>query len=342
VSLLEVLISMFVLSVGLLGVAALIPVGRFRILEAGKADRSGACGQAALSEIKVRQMLNPYPWPAAPAVGQWVWANGNDAVAQALAAGSFAIDPLGVAKGLPATLGPIPRVTLRPMPTTGSPLTYAEAEQIFMWHDDLQFSLPEDMKPAPAGESDRPQAANYVDLNGNGQKDADEPEVPQATGHYSWLVTVTPAAAEAALPVPEKTLYSVSVVVCYRRDFAMSEFSSGQPEGEYATSSVEFLGSGYGGGSMRLTWQPRDSRDPTVRLRENEWMMLCGRVGGRTVCHWYRVVSADNGSPTSYVSLVGPDWNVRECPQPTAVAIDHVVGVYSTNVELDRDLLWRR
>jgi hypothetical protein len=48
---------MFVLSVGLLGVAALIPVGRFAIVETAKADRSGACGRAALSEIKVRRML---------------------------------------------------------------------------------------------------------------------------------------------------------------------------------------------------------------------------------------------------------------------------------------------
>ncbi len=42
----EVLISTFVMSIGLLGLAALIPVGRFAIVQTGKADRAGACGRA--------------------------------------------------------------------------------------------------------------------------------------------------------------------------------------------------------------------------------------------------------------------------------------------------------
>ena len=324
----EVLIAMFVLSIGLLGVAALIPMGRFGIVETGKADRSGACGHAALSEIKVRQMLDPYPWRNAPAVGQWVWANGNDAAAAALAGGSFAIDPLGVAKGLPANLGggtvPLPRITLRPVPT-GSPLTLtlAEADRIFTWHDDLEFSLPKDIKPPPRGESARPRA----NLEGGG--------LPGFAGSYSWLVTVMPAAAETGLAVADRTLFSVSVVVCYRRDYSLSD--SGQPNGEH-TASVKILGQGYGGGSVELIGAT--PVDPPLRLRENEWIMLCGQVSGRTVCKWYRVVSADSQSPTHYVSLVGPDWDTSVAA--TAVAIDHVVGVYTTTVELDRNLLWNK
>jgi hypothetical protein len=46
-SLLEVLISIFVIMVGLLGVAAVIPAGRAELVEAAKADRSSACGAAA-------------------------------------------------------------------------------------------------------------------------------------------------------------------------------------------------------------------------------------------------------------------------------------------------------
>jgi prepilin-type N-terminal cleavage/methylation domain-containing protein len=328
-TLLEVLISMFVLSVGLLGVAALIPVGRFSILEAGKADRSGACGQAALSEIKVRRMLDPYPWPGWPDVSQWVLADGSDAVARVFTSGSFAIDPLGVARKMPTpgTMGAvIPRISLRQLPT-GPPIamTYDQAERIFMWHDDLQFSLPENMKPAPPGESDRPRVA-------------DSSGVAQAAGNYSWLLTVTPAAEEASLPVADKSLFSVSVVVCYSRDYSLTD--KGEPNGEHI-AVVKFLGQGYGGGSVQLT-EPVPA-DPPLRLRENEWIMLSGReASGHTICHWYRVVSADNSSPTSYVSLVGPDWDVPACPQPTAVAVDHVVGVYTTTVELDRDLLWRR
>ena len=47
VSLLEVLISIFVIMVGLLGVAAVIPAGRAELVEAAKADRSSACGASA-------------------------------------------------------------------------------------------------------------------------------------------------------------------------------------------------------------------------------------------------------------------------------------------------------
>ncbi len=329
VSLLEVLISMFVLSIGLLGMAALIPVGKFAIDQTGKADRSGACGHAALSEIKVRRMLDPYPWPDFPDQPQWVYANGNDAVPAAFAAGSFAIDPLGVARGMPVNLGGatigsvVPRITLKSVPN-GPAMTFEQAERVFRWQDDLIFSLPEDMEPPPAGDSDRP-------------RPADPSGVPQAAGKYSWLVTVTPAAAEADLPVADRTLFSVSVAVCHGRSFAISEFS-GLPVGEYATTTVEFLGSGYGGGSVRLTWPPPDPRDPLLKLREREWIMLSG---GRQ-CKWYRIVSADRESPPSLLTLAGPDWDRTDSPNPTAVAIDHVVGVYTTTVELDSSLLRMR
>ncbi|MHC4181278.1 MAG: type IV pilus modification PilV family protein, partial [Planctomycetota bacterium] len=131
-SLLEVLISMFVLTVGLLGVAALIPMGRFAIVEAGKADRSGACGHAAMHEIKVRGMLDYNNWNNAPADADL----------------PFAIDPLGVANDLTGPLGPIARITLL-SPTTGVAMGQPEADAIFGWHDKLLFDLPDDADRRP-------------------------------------------------------------------------------------------------------------------------------------------------------------------------------------------------
>jgi hypothetical protein len=342
-SLMEVLIAMFVLSIGLLGVAALIPMGRFAIVATGKADRSGACGRAALSEIKVRQMLDYRFWALGAGTPSW-WAavvNYNSPPgttpppAGIPSLDAFAIDPLGVAREMPANLGGatsgsvaavIPRITLKSFPSlvAGPPLTFDQADRIFTWHDDLEFSLPKDIKPRPPGESTRPRAP-------------DPSGIPQFAGNYSWLLTVTPAAAEATLAVADRTLFSVSVVVCYRREFSV--------DGEH-TASVKFLGAGYGGGSVELSSPPVD---PPLRLRENEWVMLCGKVPDsrlvppeRTVCKWYRVVSADSGSPTTFVSLVGPDWDTVASPMATAVAIDHVVGVYTTTVELDDSLLWNK
>ena len=53
---------MGVLSIGLLGVAAVIPLGHHNMMEATKADRAAACGQAGLHEVKIRRWLNPAAW----------------------------------------------------------------------------------------------------------------------------------------------------------------------------------------------------------------------------------------------------------------------------------------
>ena len=62
ISLTEVLISMGILTVGLLGVAALFPVGGFYMQKAEIADRGSAIAQAVMSDIVTRGMLNPGSW----------------------------------------------------------------------------------------------------------------------------------------------------------------------------------------------------------------------------------------------------------------------------------------
>ncbi|MBN2295882.1 MAG: prepilin-type N-terminal cleavage/methylation domain-containing protein [Pirellulales bacterium] len=57
ITLLEVLVSIGVIAVGLLGVATLIPLGSFAVNETAKADRSAALGRAAMHEVRVRDML---------------------------------------------------------------------------------------------------------------------------------------------------------------------------------------------------------------------------------------------------------------------------------------------
>ena len=100
VSLMEVLISIFVLSVGLLGLAALIPVGNYSALETGKADRAGMCGRAAIRDLKVRRLLEPAFWND--------WQQNRNVLATGWA---FALDPLGRNAGL-QDLGPLPRLTI--------------------------------------------------------------------------------------------------------------------------------------------------------------------------------------------------------------------------------------
>jgi hypothetical protein len=62
ITLLEVLISMFIMTVGLLSVASLVPLGKVQQARADKTVRSSACGRAAFREISVHGILNPNAW----------------------------------------------------------------------------------------------------------------------------------------------------------------------------------------------------------------------------------------------------------------------------------------
>ena len=62
ITLTEVLISMGILALGLLGVAAMFPVGGYYMQRAEIADRGSQIGQAAMSDLLARGMLNPRAW----------------------------------------------------------------------------------------------------------------------------------------------------------------------------------------------------------------------------------------------------------------------------------------
>jgi hypothetical protein len=68
-----VLISMGILALGLLGVAALFPVGGYYMQKAEIADRGSAIAQQAMNDLVARGMLNPEAWqvlvPSPPLTG---------------------------------------------------------------------------------------------------------------------------------------------------------------------------------------------------------------------------------------------------------------------------------
>jgi hypothetical protein len=70
-SLTEVLIAMGILTLGLLGVASVFPVGSFYIQKADTSDRASAIAQSVMNDLMARGMLNPRSWyvmvpPSAP------------------------------------------------------------------------------------------------------------------------------------------------------------------------------------------------------------------------------------------------------------------------------------
>jgi Tfp pilus assembly protein PilV len=61
-SLTEVLISMGILTLGLLGVASVFPVGSFYMQKAEISDKASAIAQTVMNDIMARGMLNPRSW----------------------------------------------------------------------------------------------------------------------------------------------------------------------------------------------------------------------------------------------------------------------------------------
>lgn len=66
ITLLEVLIATFVMTVGLLSLAALLPVGRFEMQEADRFDRGSALGRAAYRQLLISSCLRPENWLYTP------------------------------------------------------------------------------------------------------------------------------------------------------------------------------------------------------------------------------------------------------------------------------------
>lgn len=119
-SILEVLVASFILLFGLMGVAAMFPVGQLYVAEATRHDTASSVGQAAFNDIQVRGLLNPEMWI------------GVDTTAD-----THLIDPLAGVGDFPHGGGALKRVTYNGM-------TAPLAQNIFQSRDDLVVELPDD------------------------------------------------------------------------------------------------------------------------------------------------------------------------------------------------------
>ncbi len=321
-SLLEVLVSIGILTLGLLGVAMLIPIGKFAMTEVEKADRTGTCGRAALREIKIRRMINPKNWYPVP-------------VDSPATPNIFVLDPLGYATifertgGGTATFGGgtggVTRLSLQPSTGAGGSLTLAQAKAIFSWHDDLTYaSASSSTKPT---NGDRPMPV------------FDSTGTQQSNGEFSWFLTVVPSFADVRaspqVPWSQRRQFTVSVVVCWKRTFLPAD-----PNAEMLVQPVNCDvpngTTGYGG--LGVSYQ---NSNPNAVPKENQWVMLIGSNGPA----WYRVVAVGSDTtttpPTIRVSLVGPDW-YNTSSTPCLIIVPGVTGVYTKCMVLDDDLTWSR
>jgi len=156
ITLLEVLISIGILSVGLASVMALIPAGGNQAKKAVIEDRRGAMGVAGFADLVNYGMLNTSNWSTVPTAPYRI-----------------VIDPLGNATFPAAATG------LTAIAVGGISAGSAAADVVFAAGDDLVY-----VDDATVSDPENyPQVARLT--SGNERRLAD--------GYFSWLVTLVPA-----------------------------------------------------------------------------------------------------------------------------------------------------
>jgi hypothetical protein len=243
-TILEVLISMAVLLVGLLGVAALIPIGKSYMTRVDVCDRTGACGRAALADIRVRNLLDPGLLSYGADPGKRVQT--NDVFRD-----SFILDPLAHCRGTANNIGPLRRYTIvacrETIPPSWTRLSEQEASIIFQWHDDLAFTNPRESTHLRNGDRPFPPAADAIN------------------GHYSLFITATPA---CAAPAQSISTFHVAVAACYRRNITSGFSVVDVSDCDGRTATVASMPDGIG----------EDRWVMMIGRRQSAWVLLWYKV----------------------------------------------------------------
>ncbi|MDR1957574.1 MAG: hypothetical protein LBQ54_00755, partial [Planctomycetaceae bacterium] len=201
-SLIEILASVFILLIGILGVLSAVTLGGFQIRRVKIADQSAACGRAALAQIRMSD-----------------WQKEENIVDSTLAdivnyTNPYIVDPLGYFNlgtgsfdGSRSTLGTLDRFTLKTIKNTilyyrsqDSNLTFDQcyrsiAFRDFYWSDEIRFNVLDQQRTEIQ--------MRDAEVSEQGGK------VPAADENFSWMFMVTPQ--------NDNNLCEVSAIVFYLR-----------------------------------------------------------------------------------------------------------------------------
>jgi hypothetical protein len=317
VSIIEVLFAIGVVAVGLLGVIAVVPVGMNQAGKANTTDRATCVGLNAAQEFELRGYTNPARWLGSTlSVGQ-----------------SYAIDPHFLTRNPAGNQFPyttlagvfsMPRLTLN---GGLGPMTAAQADSLFVGHDDLVFDLP--------AEKTLPPVQNYP---GGSQREYE--------GTISWMATVVPKLDQTG---QFRDLYILSIIVFHRRDMQLGN------ERVAVIPYNLFHGAGISGGDVTIVQHPASTNTPAddLEVKAGHWVMLSRQMppvrpasAPTALFRWYRVVSADpeldETGKQRDVTLEGPDWPVPNSSDPPTqvVIVSNVVAVYERTIRLETTSLW--
>ena len=302
-SLIEVLISIFIISVGLLGVASLIPLAYLQADRGAQAERAGQVGHAALREFSARGMGDPRLWVGAN-LDPTNTASPLYPDPATAAANGYCIDPRGLLSqswnNFPnGGTHQMPRVNLRNSLSTGAAMAQVQADDIFIAQDDLAFEVDKD-------QNDLFSAITQQQFGGNQKR--------MSNGQYSWMATLVRQFSGER--------YTLSVVVFDTRQL-------NAPESDYTLTFL--VTPSIGGGEATIP-----AAAPDIRL--GHWVM----ASDGTRFQWYRLIGA-SGLKTGAdrnVTLAGPDWTGAASAKVTI--LPGVIGVYERTIRLETSSMWQR
>lgn len=302
ISLLEVLFSMLLVTVGLFGILALLPVAAHQAKAGRNADTRAVTGEMAVSEFLVRDMDRTANWysPVADFFSStYVDSSGNPVLdssmnpikARFIPYAGYCIDPIFVASqgntvATAANNGSgrfFPFYSLADPTSTnsdyaarmerislengmnGAPMTLAQAVSTFASADDLFLDRVAD-STIPASQI-YARAANMSGVVTNRQR--------LSENQSSWFATLSPEySADASAPVN----WMLHVVILNNRSLtslAVDTADTSIVADERLVDVTQFPGQGLMGGEVLIS--PRGGRGETdIDVKPGDWVMLSG------------------------------------------------------------------
>lgn len=354
ITLLEVLISMFILTVGILGVMSLIPLGHSEVSKAVATERAANCAAAALNEIHIRGFIKaptfgtlPTDPPMTPAhwISPFLRADGTDelpaAVMDTNAAGQqvqvgeywapFVIDPVVIADNAQQT-NKAPTLPLWPQANT--PYLNRCTLRTLTEYFDNSTNPP----TSYAGPLAREWFAGHDELSFTLPKKEADPATQvfsqvksgtattnikrQSEDRFTWVMYVEPQLNMIPkIQTPTEYLavinglYNVSVVVFQQRGLFVTRQQADPP----LTTDEQLLPCdaaqmSQGGGFVKVTYVPMD-------LKAGQWTLLAVKRQNVYRYFWYRIAqSVKQTTQAEMITLAGQDFSQAVPPVPNEPA----------------------
>jgi len=346
-TLIEIMVSVLVLSIGLLGVIAAIPFGGFQMSKMQEADFTGNLARNAMKTIRMNDWANPKSWFCADNNGNVLTAGTSgffygDPSSQKLVfdfSNPVLIDPIGKFNGTNYSAGPATTYfNGNYYYTAVSPKTCLSAsrqqdylvEKYFYAHDDLLYGL----TPQEEDTGFRPQLEQEEDQYNN-------TTMPAFNGQYTWMAMLTPQMSGAFYQCEPDDVETADVDIVVFKN---------RPVYDEVACEAKLDGAGYMGGSFVLNLSNGQTTDGPLdaigrnrlleQLKSTTHLLLTGRddvpLNGvfRSFARWYKIANFayDADSNNIYVTLIGPtcptNWATNSVQ---AIIFPGVCGVYSFN-----------